>query len=367
MPQQLLSKDDVSRLLETPSDDVRIDTAEKVCVAYSSQTLNADQRAIAEEVFRLLVMDQSKAVRESISENLKFSEALPHDVAVKLARDVDDSVALPMLQCSQVLNDDDLIEIVQTMASDRMAVIAGRPHVSEGVVDELLERGDENVAVRLIRNEGADIGETSFENAYARFSGSENFDGAVVARDRIPVSVRSKVLAALTDSFMEVLSGSVDVSPSIISDIVIQSHDKLVMQMSDKTTESQIGELVTSLHERALLTQPILIRALCQGDILFFEIGMATLAGIPIANCRSLIYDAGGEGFKALYQHSGFDASYLPFFQLAFKMCRELVASGEDYEQTVFRRKLIERLLTEGTEVVDQLDKGDLEYLLGKI
>ena len=33
MPQQLLSKDDVSRLLETPSDDVRIDTAEKVCVA----------------------------------------------------------------------------------------------------------------------------------------------------------------------------------------------------------------------------------------------------------------------------------------------------------------------------------------------
>lgn len=364
---ELLTKDDVARLLETPSDEVRIDTAQKVCHAYTSDSLNDQQRAIAEEVFRLLVADQSEAVRESIAENLKTSDMVPHDVAVRLAKDIDSKVALPMLQCSQVLSDEDLIEIVQTMAPERMAAIAEREHVSEGVADELVERGDENVVVKLMKNEGADIAEASFDRAYSRFTGSENFDHAVVARDRIPVSVRSKILAALTDQFLEVMAGSVDVSPSIISDVVIQTHDKLVMQMSDKTTESSVGELVESLKERGLLTQPILIRALCQGDILFFELAMANLAGVPLSNARSLIYDAGGEGFNAIYRHSGLDGAYLPFFRLAFTMCRELVASGEDYEQGVFRRKLIERLLTEGTEIVEQLDTGDLEYLIGKL
>lgn len=367
MSEQLLTKDDVSRLLETPNDEVRIDTAEKVCRVYNSETLSEQQRAIAEEVFRVLVRDQSGAVRESIAEHLKASDKLPHDVALKLANDMDDKVAVPVLECSQILSDDDLIEIVQTVAPGRMQAIAGRPNVSQALSGELVDKGDETVVVRLMGNEGADIGTATFENAYARFTGSELFEDAVVARDRVPVSVRSKILSALTDSFLEVLSGNKSVSPSIISDIVVQTHDKLAMELSDRTTEARVGELVSSLYVRDLLTAPILLRALCQGDILFFELSMGTLASVPLKNARSLIYDAGGEGFNALYQKAGLDHSYRELFRFAFKMCRELIESGEDFEQAVFRRKLIERLLTEGSEIVEQLGKGDLDYLLGKL
>ncbi|NET39438.1 MAG: DUF2336 domain-containing protein [Cyanothece sp. SIO1E1] len=367
MSEQRLTKEDVSRLLEKPGDEVRIDTAQKVCRVYNSETLGEQQRAIAEEVFRLLVRDQSDAVRESIAENLKASDKLPHDVALKLAQDIDDKVALPVLECSQILSDDDLVEIVQTVAPARMQAIAGRASVSQAVSGELVNRGDEAVVVKLMSNEGADIATESFEHAYSRFTGSERFDDAVVARDRIPVSVRSKILSALTDGFLEVLSGSKLVSPSIIADIVVQTHDKLAMELSDRTTESRVGELVSSLYVRDLLTAPILLRALCQGDILFFELSMGTLASVPLKNARSLIYDAGGEGFNAIYRKAGLDPSYRELFRFAFKMCCELSDSGEDFEQAVFRRKLIERLLTEGTEIVEKIGKADLDYLLGKL
>lgn len=367
MSEQVLTKDDVSKLLTQPSDDVRIDTAEKVCRAYNSATLNAQQRAIAEEVFRLLVADQSVTVRESIAEYLKESDQLPKDVAVKLANDIDDKVAMPMLECSHVLDDEDLIDIIQTVSTGRMEAIAVRSNVSEAVSGELVNRGDENVVIKLMGNEGADIAAQSFDNAYARFNGSERFDDAVVARDRIPVAVRSKILAALTGRFMEVLSEERRISSSLLSDIVVQTHDKLVMEMSDKATEALVADLVSSLYVRDMLTQPILLRALCQGDILFFEVAMGTLASVPLKNARSLIYDAGGEGFNALYRKAGLDNEYTELFRLAFKMCRELIDSGEDFDQIVFRRKLIERLLTEGTVTVERIGKGDLEYLLGKL
>ncbi len=51
-------------------------------------------------------------VREALAAHLKNSPDLAHDVAVALARDVD-SVSLPMLKFSEVLTDEDLIEIVR--------------------------------------------------------------------------------------------------------------------------------------------------------------------------------------------------------------------------------------------------------------
>jgi len=367
MSQSLLTKDDVSRLLEMPTDSVRADTADRVCRAYITETLSESQRAIAEEVFRLLVADQSSIVRQCVAENLQNSAEVPHDVAVKLATDIEDSVALPMLRSSQVLSEDDLLCIVKSMEMNRMSAIAERPHISERVCEELVEHGDQGVVVRLIRNEGADISETSFESAYARYRDNDSFHSAVVSRDRLPVAVRSKILSALTDQVFMTLAKQDNISPSIVADIVIQTHDKLVMELSDKTTQKSVEELVKSLDARGMLTQRILMRALCQGDALFFELAMSQMADLPLNNTRRLLYDLGGQGFKALYRHAGLNAAHLDFFQLAFEMCLELIESGEDAEQTEFRRKLIERLLTEGFDVVDRLEGSDVEYLLGKL
>src|SRR3546814_9519942 len=63
-------------------------------------------------IFRRLVADAEVLVRQALAANLKTTADLPHDLAVALARDVD-SVSLPVLKYSEVLTDDDLIEIVQ--------------------------------------------------------------------------------------------------------------------------------------------------------------------------------------------------------------------------------------------------------------
>ena len=113
-----LTQADVERLLTEPSAETRCEAAAKVAVTYAADELSEQERALAEDILRTLVHDMEVSVRESLAENLKSYNGLAHDIAVDLASDVD-SVSLPVIRFSDVLTDDDLIEIVRTQGAQK--------------------------------------------------------------------------------------------------------------------------------------------------------------------------------------------------------------------------------------------------------
>jgi len=124
-----LTAQDVQRLLENPSAEARADTAGKVARQFAEGQLGQAERAIAEDIFRALVRDAETRVREALSHHVKQAPDLPHDIALSLTRDVD-SVALPILESSDVLTDEDLVEIIEAFGVTKQTVIAKRPRVS---------------------------------------------------------------------------------------------------------------------------------------------------------------------------------------------------------------------------------------------
>jgi uncharacterized protein (DUF2336 family) len=64
-------------------------------------------------------------------------------------------VAGPVLVRSQQLNDDDLVENATTKSQDHLFAIAQRLKLSEAVTDVLVDRGNERVVHRVVRNKGA--------------------------------------------------------------------------------------------------------------------------------------------------------------------------------------------------------------------
>src|SRR5262245_48706449 len=89
--------------------------------------VEGDTRSLAEAVLELLVRDLEKNVRQALAEAVAASANLPHSVATRLARD-DFEVARSILQCSPVLTDEDLSEIVRTHAMQYALAVAGREH-----------------------------------------------------------------------------------------------------------------------------------------------------------------------------------------------------------------------------------------------
>jgi len=119
-----------------------------------------------------MAADAAELVRRALAVTLKSSEILPHDVAVKLARDVE-SISLPLLNFSPVFTDDDLSEIVRLGGPVRQLAIAKRPALSEKVTGALVEYGSEDAVETVCANDDASFSETVLQRALDRFEKSE--------------------------------------------------------------------------------------------------------------------------------------------------------------------------------------------------
>src|SRR4051794_21210893 len=101
-PVAAITSADIEQLKGAASPAARAGLAGKLGTQYSEGRLTDRERQLANDIFRLLVADAETQVRRTLSESLKTSPDLPHDIALTLARDIEE-VATPMLECSLVL------------------------------------------------------------------------------------------------------------------------------------------------------------------------------------------------------------------------------------------------------------------------
>ena len=154
-----LSSADVAKLLQDPNSENRAIAARKVAATFEGAELSDKERAIAEDIFRVMLNDAAERVRQALSESLKDNPIVPHDVAATLAKDVE-AVAMPMIESSTVLTDQDLVEIVRTRGVEVQQAVAGRKSVSEEVVGALVDTENETVVATLVSNNNRSLHDT---------------------------------------------------------------------------------------------------------------------------------------------------------------------------------------------------------------
>ena len=71
------------------------------------------------------------------------------------------------------------------------------------------------------------------------------------------------------------------------------------------------------MQRHARLTPSLILRALCMGDLAFFETALAVRARVPVENAQILVHDAGGNGLGSLYRKAGLPENLLPVFRVA--------------------------------------------------
>ena len=358
-----LSNSDVSRLLSDPSANVRAATAVKVAAEFDQGDLSANERRIAEDIFRIMVRDAEVRVRQALSQQLKESHALPHDVALTLARDVD-HVARPILEYSEVLTDADLVEIVHTQSSAKQLAVARRQKVSAEVADALVETNNEEVVVTLVGNNGADLTERSLQKVIDNFGDHDAVHQPLVHRASLPVTVAERLVTLVSASLRDHLVSHHELSPAVASDLVLQSRERATVSLLTPGSEiADVERLVEHLHCNGRLTPSLILRALCMGDLSFFEAAIARLAGIPIVNARILIHDRGDLGLKSVYAKAGLPQTMFRAVRVAVDVARETDYDGNENDRERYSRRMIERILTQYADV----GADNLEYLLAKL
>jgi len=296
-----LSQADVVRLTFDPSPDVRAETAAKVAIQFDERQFGAAEQPIAEDIFRALVKDAEVKVREALAQNLKSSPDLPQDVALSLANDVE-SVALPVLQYSEVLSDRDLVEIVGGSNTAKQEAIAQRPRVSAQVADALIDTGNETAVSKLLVNEGAELTEQSLHRVATKYEGSQPVSEAMIQRPDLPPAVAEQVMSEVTRYLQNYLVNEQRLPADMVGTLIKQARERVTTELltSGAKTEAEVAQLVEQLAASGRLTASMALEALSGGNLTFFEMAMARLAGIPHENAQTLIHDDRSDGLRSI-------------------------------------------------------------------
>lgn len=357
-----LSQDDVAKLLAEPSPLVRAELADKIGKEIENPTLNKTETALAQDIVRIMAKDVESSVRVALAQNLRSATHLPHDVAIKLAKDIE-SVALPILESSKVLTDADLVEIVQTGVPAKQEVVAGREDLSEKVSDAIVTTAGEKAVEKLMDNATAQISEKSLNKAVDRFAESEGVKERMVKRPVLPPTITERLVTMVADNMRDYLVSHHQVSPTIASDIVMQSRERAVIGLTGKSSIEELEKLIVQMTKNKRLTPSIVIRSLCMGDISFFEVAISVMANVPLVNARILLHDAGQLGLKSLYDKAGMPADLFPIVRAALDVLHETTMDGGENDRERYRARAIERILTK----YENMDAENGDYLLRKL
>lgn len=168
--------------------------------AAGSRNYSHEQIELFDDVLQQLSADIEVKARAKLAHRLASLDNAPPKLSRALAFDEEIKVAGPVLALSQGLTDDDLVENAATKSQEHLLAIARRLKLSEAVTDVLVERGDERVVHKVVRNKGARFSLAGYDKLTTRARSDRRLTLALGRRSDIPRQYFLKLLEAASSS-----------------------------------------------------------------------------------------------------------------------------------------------------------------------
>ena len=295
---------------------VRCDLATKISRVLPG--LSAEEhdkvRQSAHETLRTLARDQIAAVRQALAEALKDVAHAPADVIKMLARDTESAVAMPVLQFSPVLSDDDLIEIIRSgPAAGGLNAIARRSKVGEKVTDAVAATNDPSAIADLLGNRGAQMREETLDRLIDQSADVTLWQTPLATRPRLSPGAATKLAQVLADNVLQMFSQRADLDPKTLSAVKDAVHQRLSgggpakkpMVATDPLRDDPPFDLIASMHAAGRLDAAAVGKALQSNDLPFALGALMVLAGVDLKVARRIIAEKNPKAVVALVWKAG--------------------------------------------------------------
>ncbi|MCE9649533.1 MAG: DUF2336 domain-containing protein [Parvibaculum sp.] len=357
-----LSIADVKRLLSEPTEEVRSEIAVKVASQFRNVVLTPRERDLAQEILGYLVHDVAAHVRQALSIALSELPGAPRNIVLELAHDIDE-VAQPVLESSNVLTDEDLVELVLSGDPKRQCVIAARPNLGGGASDAIAWAGDRSAVIVLVANEGTIIRPDILERIVERFPSDEGVLDPMASRADLPGPLVERIITLVSKRLRDYLIERHNIDFATASLLEDQSRERALVDMIGKANPDDMGRLIAQLSEKAGLTPSLLLRATCAGEVNFIETAFAFLASVPHERVVRLIHDVGALGFRAVYARAGMPELFYPAFRAALDVLRDLERDGYLSDKPFMRHQMLGRIAPHYRDI----EAADIDLLLDRL
>lgn len=358
-----LSENDIRALLKGETDEDKALACYRLCRHIDTADVTEDERRFAEEILRVVVAEAAERVKRALAVTLQASPNLPSDVAAKLATDID-SIALPVLENSPSLSDEDIVEILEAAEPARQIAIAKRKHLSQAITDVLCDVGVSEAITIALKNLEAEFSEKGMMRAMERYPTAADMTMAMVDRPVLPLLVSEKIATKFSGLIFDKLVEKHALPPQLAIDIANNTRERASIDLiAQAGLQKNIHRYVQQLNLNGKLTPSFVLRALCQGEVRLVEYSMAELAGITHSSAWLLVHNNGNMGLRSIFERARLPANLYPAFRAAIDVLHETEFDGSMDDKRRFKKRMIERVLTRFQTIPD----NDLKYLLEKL
>lgn len=307
--------------------------------------LSQDDREAIDAALTVLLDDPSLDVRRTLAETLALYETAPRHLIVALAGDLAD-VAEPVFRRSPSLLDAELIEGIRGGSPIVQRAIARRPWVSEAVSAVLVQEGEAEAVLALLKNAGSDVTTESFELAAARFGAEPEVRAALFSRRDLPIHVRQSIIATLAQRLDQLVpTATLTIPQKRLDAIARDACDRATVMLAAQADEDGLEDLVDHLCQSGQLTTTLLVRAIAAGQIRFFEAALARLSEMPAARVFALLSSGRERPLSALFLKAGLPERAHPVFHIALEIWRRTDWEEGYQSEKRFARQMVDRIV----------------------
>ena len=351
-----LSEDDIRILVRHPDPEKRANAAQRICHTVRKSELSESEMRLATDLLKFMAQDAVEMVRRALAITLRNSAELPRSVAIKLIADVD-NIAIPIIENSPVLTDEDLITLLKSSAAAKITAVARRPKVSGNIVKAIVRYGDSKAVATVAANDGALIDAETAEDILDFYYQDDLIKEAMISRSDLPNSIMEKLITMVSEEAAVVLKQKHNIDGQTAVNIASRTRERASLDLvHENQTDKEIREFSLHMSQMGRLTPSFLIMAIGLGRMSVVKHSLAVLAGISSNKAGLMMFDTGPFGLSSLCKQAGLDDLSVRIVRAGCAIYRDLEISGIEYDAEYFQTLMLERTLTLPFEI-PELDK----------
>ncbi len=294
-------------LAQDPDGDVRAELARKIgrLLPGLDEPERDRLRDLTISVLEKLASDQQVRIRAILAEEIKSSTRIPKSIIQKLARDIELTVAGPILEYSPLLADSDLLEIIAHGAiSGALPAIARRRDLSADVTDAVVATLDVPAIASLLNNKSAKIREQTMEEIIDHADKIKEWHGPIVLRADLSVRAIRRVAGFVTSSLLRQLQERRGLDEETAGILSKRVRERLAEEETSQPTRDA-GENVRRAVATGSLDEGFILEALQNRDRLTVIHALAVMTRQPAVLIEKILDGQNARPIVALCWHAG--------------------------------------------------------------
>lgn len=317
------------------------------------------------EIFLTLARRAEREVRKALSEKLAHAEWAPAALVNVLALD-EIEIARPILECSPILQDEDLLRVLIEASLEHQIAVARRPRISGRVADAVIEQAEPAVLMALTTNHTAGISPEGVRRLVEHSRRIAALRGPLTRHPLLTETLAEQMYQWVGTALRQSIAARFNVDEQALGAAVQAAVEGIVRPTAPEERPADQGDrdemerrLIDKLQSAGQLRAGLLIRAVREKRLSLFAHGLSTLGGFTVEQVRTALSAPTPEALYYACAAVGIDRAVFPTLLVELRKLNDSLP-GDRGEPVWLRGALSQSSAVRAFKVLIEADQGEL-------